>query len=284
MGARDDGIESSLRATPLFCGLGADARRMLARQVKRVRFERGANVWHAGEDAAWMAVIASGLVKIVQPAGGILAIFGSHETFGELAVVSGSTYSADAIAATRSVELLCVEASAVRAAARSDMAFARAMSHSLVGHGRVLHEKIRIMSAGCVERRLAMLLHHLLDRFGDELEDGSTVIQIALSRAELASLVAATIETTIRIMSRWHKQGIVSTLDDGFLVPSPSRLAQILGALPRRDSSDRVERLHVAHDESARRGLDDPLLVPTAHRTNRGLHRGADDACKLGSR
>jgi len=103
------------------------------------------------------------------------------------------------------------------------------MSRSLVAHGRVLHEKIRIMSAGSVERRLATLLRHLLERFGDEMEDGSTVIQISLSRAELACLVGATIETTIRIMSRWNKEGVVSTEEDCFLVRSPQRLADILG-------------------------------------------------------
>lgn len=225
------GIESSLRASPLFSALTPEAARILAPHVKRRRFERGASVWRAGEDACWMAVIASGLVKIVQPGGAILAIFGPHETFGELAIMGDTAYTADAIAATRSVELLCVDACAVRSASNTDIEFARAINRSLVGHGRVLHEKIRIMSAGTVERRLAALLRHLLDRFGDEMEDGSTMIQIALSRAELASLVGATVETTIRIMSRWNKEGIVSTADDGFLVHSPHRLAELLGAV-----------------------------------------------------
>jgi CRP/FNR family transcriptional regulator len=176
-----------------------------------------------------MALIASGLVKIVQPGGAIVAILGPHETFGELAIVGGSSYWADAVAATRELELLCVDASAVHAASESSPAFARAMSRALVSHGRVLHEKIRIMSAGCVERRLAALLQHLLERFGDELEDGSMVVQIALSRAELACLVGATVETTIRMMSRWQRERIVSTVDDGFVVHSPRRLDEILG-------------------------------------------------------
>ena len=187
-----------------------------------------------------MALIASGLVKIVQPGGAIVAILGPHETFGEIAIVSGTPYCADAVAATRELELLCVEAAAVRAASESTPAFARAMSRSLVGHGRALLEKIRIMSAGCVERRLAVLLRHLVDRFGDEMEDGSTVVPIALSRAELASLVGATIETTIRMMSRWQKEGIVSTTDDGFLVHSPQRLEEILGGNVRRLDSRSV--------------------------------------------
>jgi CRP-like cAMP-binding protein len=236
--ASQAGIESSLRASRLFSALGPEGARALAPHVKRRRFERGANVWRAGQEAAWMALIASGLIKLVQPGGAILAIFGPHETFGELAVVGEGAYMADAVAATHSVELLCVDASAVRAASKADNEFARAIGRSLVMHGRVLHEKIRIMSAGCVERRLAALLRHLLDRFGDEMEDGSTVIQISLSRAELASLVGATIETTIRIMSRWNKQGIVSTLEEGFVVHAPGRLAELLGVIPDRGELD----------------------------------------------
>jgi CRP-like cAMP-binding protein len=226
---RHAGIESSLRASPLFAALSSEAVRALVPHVERRRFERGATVWRAGQEATSMAVVVSGLVKVVLPGGAMIAIFGPHETFGELAVVADQAYVADALAATRSVELLCVDASAVRAALRSDAAMAGAMSRSLVGHGRVLQEKIRIMSAGRVERRLAALMRHLLDRFGDELEDGSTVIQIPLSRAELASLVGTSIETTIRVMSRWSKEGIVSTIDGGFLVHAPDRLAELLG-------------------------------------------------------
>jgi CRP/FNR family transcriptional regulator len=237
MGGAQAGIESSLRVSPLFGALNDDGVRSLVPYVKRRHYERGARVWRAGDDASSLALITSGLVKLIQPGGAILAILGPHETFGELEIVGGGTYWADAVAATRSVELLCVDACAVRAAARSSPEFSGALSRALAVHGRVLHEKIRIMSAGGVEQRLAALLCHLLERFGDELEDGRTVIQIALSRAELAHLVGATIETTIRIMSRWHKEGIVSTTNDGFLVHSPHRFVDILGVASERDGS-----------------------------------------------
>jgi CRP-like cAMP-binding protein len=228
------GIESALRASPLFRALGPEALQSLAPHVERRRFLRGNIVWRAGEDAESIALIASGLVKIVQPDGAILAILGSHETFGELAILSDGRHTADAVAATPTVELLLVDATAVHAATTSDIDFARAMSRSLAVHARILHEKIRIMCAGCVQRRLAALLRHLLDRFGDVLEDGSTVIQVGLSRAELASLIGATSETTIRVMSLWQRQGLVSTTQDGFIVHSPQRLAEILGAPPER--------------------------------------------------
>jgi CRP-like cAMP-binding protein len=229
MGTDQNGTASSLRASRLFGALDPAGVQSLLPHVRRRRFTRGTSIWRAGEEASCMALIASGLVKIVQPGGAIVAILGPHETFGELAIVGGTTYWADAVAATRELDVLFVDAAAVRAASQSDAAFARALGRSLVEHGRALHEKIRIMSAGCVERRVAALLRHLLERFGDELEDGSAVIPITLSRAELSCLVGATIETTIRTMSKLHKNGTVSTTDEGFLVHSPKRLEAILG-------------------------------------------------------
>jgi CRP/FNR family transcriptional regulator len=41
---------------------------------------------------------------------------------------------------------------------------------------------------------------------------------MALSRQELADMVGTTIETTIRIMSRWGKDNIVRTEKDGFVL------------------------------------------------------------------
>ena len=43
-------------------------------------------------------------------------------------------------------------------------------------------------------------------------------IPITLSRQELADLTGTTIETCIRIMSRWGKGDIVHTERDGFVV------------------------------------------------------------------
>lgn len=42
------------------------------------------------------------------------------------------------------------------------------VNRSLVAHSAALRQKIRIMTAGPVERRLAALLLHLAERFGDE--------------------------------------------------------------------------------------------------------------------
>jgi CRP-like cAMP-binding protein len=43
-------------------------------------------------------------------------------------------------------------------------------------------------------------------------------IPMALSRQELADFMGTTVETSIRIMSRWGKQDLVHTERDGFVI------------------------------------------------------------------
>ena len=52
---------------------------------------------------------------------------------------------------------------------------------------------------------------------GRKERDG-VFIPVPLSRQELADMTGTTIETCIRIMSRWSKQRIVRTDKDGFVV------------------------------------------------------------------
>jgi CRP/FNR family transcriptional regulator len=50
------------------------------------------------------------------------------------------------------------------------------------------------------------------------LDPEGAFIPLALSRQELADMIGTTIETSIRIMSRWGKQDLVRTEKDGLVV------------------------------------------------------------------
>ncbi len=53
------------------------------------------------------------------------------------------------------------------------------------------------------------------------------LIPTAFSRQELADLTGTTIETAIRIMSRWHKQQLVLTEKNGFIIANRETLVQM---------------------------------------------------------
>ena len=79
---------------------------------------------------------------------------------------------------------------------------------------------------GAVETRGARLFLTLAERMGVSTDAG-TMIPLPLSRQELADLLGTTLETTIRLMSRWQKEGLVTTEREGFVVPDLSALRRI---------------------------------------------------------
>ena len=222
--------ERVLRASRLFSSLEPELIDGFARMASRTPYARGEYIWRAGESAAHFAIIANGLVKVARAAADgsetILALFGPRESIGDVAVLGGKPYPADAITLT-DVEILRVEAKTVRSAFAANPALLGAMNASLIEHVQALQEKIVIMSAGKIDKRLATLLLHIASRFGDEQGDGTTFVPIHLSRVECARLIGATIETTIRTFSKWQKTGLVETTPEGFALRDIDGLTEL---------------------------------------------------------
>ena len=159
-----------------------------------------------------------------------MALFGPGDVPAAPVVLKGGKYGADAVAVTTDCSVLRVPAAPLLQRLESDVAVARLFNGALLDHCRALHEKVDILSAGNVEQRLAKLFVVLCERYGDELEGGTHCVPVALTRAELASFVAARTETVIRTLSAWQKRGLVSFTPAGFDVPDPSAFLALVRA------------------------------------------------------
>lgn len=201
----------------------------LARVAAIQRLRRGEALWRAGERANALVVIGHGLVKVLLPATGardlVLGLYGPGESVGDASVLDGAQYPAEALALTEPVTVARVPRENLLAALERNGAasieFARGIGRAMATANR----RISLFTASA-EERLASTLMELGERFGDEMEDGSTLIPLRLTRAELAALVGTTVETTIRTLSRWSREGLVSTIDGGLTVHDPSALAR----------------------------------------------------------
>jgi CRP-like cAMP-binding protein len=71
---------------------------------------------------------------------------------------------------------------------------------------------------GSAEHRAGRLFLTLADRVGLPKDAGAHV-PLTLSRQEIADLIGTTLETAIRLMSRWQKEAIVLTEKSGFTIP-----------------------------------------------------------------
>jgi CRP-like cAMP-binding protein len=190
--------------------------------------DRGEALFRVGDPAEHIILVTSGLLKVVRylpdATETILGLFGPREAVGLIAALQGRPYPATALALSQRVEVLCVRSVDVLESMRRETELALAMNQALMYQAKILHEKIDVMSAGAVPQRLASLLLTLAERFGDEQEAQGVLVPVVLSRGELSSLVGARVETVIRVLSRWQKQGMVETSREGFWLREPAAL------------------------------------------------------------
>lgn len=204
----------------------------LARGATQIALRRGETLWQAGDAPKEFTVIQKGLAKLVrhtQRGKAICGLFGAGETIDDLAVVRGTPHASDAIAASETVIVVGLRREFVIAALEREPRSFLALACSVEQTVTTLFEKIDVLSAGSVEARLATLLTKLNERFGDDFEDGTSEIPVALSRRDLAELVATSFETAIRVMSRWEREGLLETTRRGFTLRDVGRLATISG-------------------------------------------------------
>jgi CRP/FNR family transcriptional regulator len=72
------------------------------------------------------------------------------------------------------------------------------------------YETIKSIAGGKVEERIAKVLLEIADRIGKRYDD-TIIIEAPLTRLDIAEMTGTTVETTIRVMSKWKKQGIINT-------------------------------------------------------------------------
>ncbi len=222
--------QRTLAASQVFAGLDEKLLAKLAAASHRERYPRGSALYEEGSPAEALILIVSGIVKVARgpsAGGNVLGLFGPRECIGAGAVVFGGHHTVTAHAASGVVEALRIPAAAVRDSMAQDAELASAMMRALFNYTAVLTEKLDILHAGSVPQRLARLFLVLSERFGDELEQGSLVIPIPLSRRELSAFVGARVESVIRAVSAWQKRGVLRTSPLGFEILVPQALRDI---------------------------------------------------------
>ena len=215
-----DEIETVLRATPVFQRLAPEDRRKVAEVAAVRRYSKGHIIFEQGTPSDAFYTIASGRVKIFRmlPTGKdvILEVFGTGDPIGALAVYDGRPFPASA-AALEDTACVVIPRAAFFGLLEEHPSLVRGLMLGLTHRLVELTNRVTELSGARIEPRFARLFLKLAAEKGRE-ERGGTFVPLALSRQELADMAATTIETAIRIMSRWGKQAIVRTEKDGFVV------------------------------------------------------------------
>jgi CRP-like cAMP-binding protein len=191
----------------LFEGIaGEDVRAVLA-LARRSTYRRGEVVFHHHDPADAVHLVVKGRfdVRITTTHGDVvaLAIRGPGETFGELAVVTGTERSAT-VSALEPGETLVLRGSELRRLARDHATVGEVLVRVLAEHVALLSERLVEAYTVDAETRVARRVLELGRVYG-----GSPPVTIPLIQEEIAALAGASRATVNRVLREAENRGVV---------------------------------------------------------------------------
>lgn len=197
----------ALKKVPFFARLtSAEARTLSERLIIR-RFGQDQIIFHLGDPAGLLYIIAQGKVKISHssPEGqeAVLAILGKGDFFGELALLDDSPRSATA-EAIESTETLTLHRDDFLTYLDNNPAFARHVLNTLAKRIRHLNNQISDIFFLDLPARLARTLLLLAEQHGRQT-NGAIIIDLSLTQTDLAEMTGATRVSINKALGRFRR-------------------------------------------------------------------------------
>jgi CRP-like cAMP-binding protein len=206
-----------LQKVPLFAGLDVDAYHEIGHWTEVLSFPAERYIFHQGDEADAVWIVAEGRVRMLRQASPgkevILEILGPGEVFGGATLLL-SRNPATAQAATPVTVLRIPRAAYLELLERYPRVAVRLLQ--MLGQRLERAMAIRTLVLERVENRIAYVLLTLAERAGQP-EAGGFRITIPLSREDIARMAGTTLETAIRILSRWTRAGWIRTERGGYI-------------------------------------------------------------------
>jgi CRP-like cAMP-binding protein len=215
-----------LHGLPFFAHLSHEEVRAVDRHFRERGYTPGEPIYHAGEEATHLYVVAAGKIKLVRHTLSgqdvLLDILTPGDYFGALPALGETRYPDSAEAQTACCAL------AVSAADFGDIlqrhpTVALPLLEMTAARLREAQETIRQLSAHSAEQRVAATLLKLGDKLGQQRED-DLLIQMPLSRQDVADMTGSTVETASRILSSFRKRGLIRSGRQWIALRDPAAL------------------------------------------------------------
>lgn len=209
----------------LLTGIPGDDVRAVLALARRATYRRGEVVFHRYDPADAIHLVAKGRfdVRITTPRGDVVAlgIRGPGETFGELAVATGSERSAT-VTALETGETLVVRGTELRALARRHPSvhevLVRALSHQVT----FLSERLVEAYTVDAETRVARRVLELARVYGTD-----PPVVLPLIQEDLAALAGTSRATVNRVLRAAEQRGLVELGRGRTIVLDPDGLRRL---------------------------------------------------------
>lgn len=192
--------------------------------------DKGETIWMAGAPAEFCSVVGVGFVKLskstIHGQDVAVELLGPGQAFGIMAAIEGRAFPLTATAVTN-CWYLKIPTREVMLVYRESAALKDQIIRSIGPRLRKAHDMMTRLSSGRVEERIAAVLFIVADSYGRPKEHGIE-LAVPLTRQDIAEMTGTTTETTIRIFSRWQREGLVSTERQRITILEPDGLLEVL--------------------------------------------------------
>jgi len=233
------GIWEEMCTSPLFSGLKPEEYAELLKRAQYFDRRMGELIFQEGMPAEGIYLICRGKVKLVQRTPDrrkkqILKLLGPGELLGEETCLAGGTYSAYARALEPTRLCFFYKEDFLNFLDRHS-SVALKLLEKLSRELKAFQSMLVELAYERGEERLARMLLKLGEKFGIQ-QGEACVIDLRLSRTELAELLGLRPETTTRILSRWRAEGVLSIKGRQLVILDVERLSAYAKP-PRRPHS-----------------------------------------------
>ncbi|MCS6936301.1 MAG: Crp/Fnr family transcriptional regulator [Candidatus Bipolaricaulota bacterium] len=198
---------------PLFRNLSQEDFAALRAQMLTVHYSKGDLIFQEGSLASGIYIVCQGLVKYGKYSEDrtkrrIFKIVSPPQTLGEEALLEERPCVGFAAALTD-----CTVAFVER---RALLQFITARPAVLLSLCKKFSQELMVFQCKLVEasyepleRSIARLLLYLVSRYGHTERSGARVLELELSRSDLAEMAGVSMETAIRVLTRLKEHGIL---------------------------------------------------------------------------
>jgi CRP-like cAMP-binding protein len=229
-----------LKNSRLFSDLQPAEMARVLESAQRVRMEADEFLFFQEDPAKKIFVLLEGRLKLAQltPDGQqvILRYITPGEVFGVVAVLSEMKYPVSAQAVDAS-KLLAWDQKSMKLLMAAYPALSLNAISIMGSRVKEFQDRIRELSTERVERRIARTLLRLARQTGEKTPEG-VLINLPLTRQDLAEMSGTTLFTVSRTLSQWETKGLIQAGRERVLIRFPHGLVSIAEDLPATEDNN----------------------------------------------
>lgn len=233
--------ECTYKKFPTFAALSKEEDEAISRVRVPNTYKRGQVIFYEGNIPYGLHIVCQGKVKIYKSGAGgrqqIVRLGGDGDVLGYRALLAEEPYTATA-EAIEDCRVCFVDKNVFNMVLGQNRGVSERLLTRLAQDLRAAEDRLLDFTQRSASEKLADLLVTLGLRYGKKGKEG-TVIDLSLSREELAEMVGITQETAIRVLSSLKERGIVHLSGREITISDETGLRKEAGRPEERTNGDR---------------------------------------------